>query len=214
METMKKNCSQGFTLIELLIVVAIIGILAAIAIPNFLQAQVRAKVSRTPADLRNLANAIELYRQDNNSYPLMGLIDQNVGAMVDPWVGAAGGGTWEQFLAMGIITTPIDYITREPWDPFHLMPKHNNLASNRYCYSSNDTYLSSSATLHMLDLAFGAWRVWGSGPDYDRRDLYLRAPSASAIVYDPTNGTISDGDIYRSQKSPDGRRIIVPGVVE
>ncbi len=166
---MKKNRSQGFTLIELLIVVAIIGILAAIAIPNFLQAQVRAKVSRTQADLRNLANAIELYRQDNNSYPLMGLIDQNVGLAVDPWVGTAGSGTWEQFLAMGIITTPIDYITREPWDPFHLTPLHNNLASNRYCYSSNDAYLSSSATLHMLELAFGAWRVWGSGPDYDRR---------------------------------------------
>ena len=57
---------QAFTLIELLIVVAIIAILAAIAVPNFLEAQVRAKVSRTKADMRSIATAIESYRVDHN----------------------------------------------------------------------------------------------------------------------------------------------------
>lgn len=61
---------KGFTLIELLIVVAIIAILAAIAVPNFLEAQVRAKVSRVKNDQRSLATALETYYVDNNTYPL------------------------------------------------------------------------------------------------------------------------------------------------
>ncbi len=59
----------GFTLIELLIVVAIIGILAAIAVPNFLNAQVRAKVSRVQSDLRAIAVSTDMYRLDWNAFP-------------------------------------------------------------------------------------------------------------------------------------------------
>ena len=59
----------GFTLIELLIVVAIIAILAAIAVPNFLEAQTRSKVSRVKNDTRALSTAIEAYHVDHNEYP-------------------------------------------------------------------------------------------------------------------------------------------------
>lgn len=59
---------KGFTLIELLIVVAIIAILAAIAVPNFLEAQTRAKVSRCKADMRTQAVAMEAYYVDYNTY--------------------------------------------------------------------------------------------------------------------------------------------------
>lgn len=62
---------RGFTLIELLIVVAIIAILAAIAVPNFLEAQTRAKVAKGVADMRTLATAIESYRIDITPTPLM-----------------------------------------------------------------------------------------------------------------------------------------------
>ncbi|MBI3447802.1 MAG: prepilin-type N-terminal cleavage/methylation domain-containing protein, partial [Acidobacteria bacterium] len=62
--------TQGFTLIELLIVVAIIGIIAAIAIPNLLNAIDRGKQKRTMSDMRSVGTAVESYAVDNNFYPI------------------------------------------------------------------------------------------------------------------------------------------------
>ena len=61
--------SKGFTLIELLIVVAIIGIIAAIAIPNLLNAIDRGKQKRSMADIRSIGTAAEAYAVDTNFYP-------------------------------------------------------------------------------------------------------------------------------------------------
>ena len=96
---MKHNECRGFTLIELLIVVAIIGILAAIAVPNFMSARVRAAVSRAEADMRNISTALEAYQLDQNAYP--------------PWAGL-----YPCRLRYIPLTTPVAYMTSIPSDPF------------------------------------------------------------------------------------------------
>ena len=78
-----KNSGRGFTLIELLIVVAIIGIVASIAIPNLLNAVDKGKQKRTMTNIRAIGTAVESYAVDNAFYPTAG----SVGAMqaeVDP----------------------------------------------------------------------------------------------------------------------------------
>jgi type IV pilus assembly protein PilA len=64
----RKN-QKGFTLIELLIVVAIIGILAAIAIPQFASYRQKAYNSAAQSDLKNLKTGMEAYMADNQVYP-------------------------------------------------------------------------------------------------------------------------------------------------
>ena len=66
----KVKSGAGFTLIELLIVIAIIGILATIIIVNFVGVRQRSRDAQRKADLRQIQSAIELFKADQNSYPL------------------------------------------------------------------------------------------------------------------------------------------------
>lgn len=74
---MLKN-DKGFTLIELMVVVVILGILAAAAVPKFVNKKQDAIDSRVEADLQVLQNAVEMYYFDNGSYPT----DDNFDALV------------------------------------------------------------------------------------------------------------------------------------
>lgn len=69
----------GFTLIELLIVVAVIGLIAAIAIPNLLHALHKARQKRSMGEVRTIGSGLAMYQRDNAMYPI--LADSNAGVL-------------------------------------------------------------------------------------------------------------------------------------
>jgi len=181
----KKNF--GFTLIELLIVVAIIAILAAIAIPNFLAAQIRAKVAQVKKEHQTITTALESYYVDNTSYPLDFL----------GWPPA-----WPYYLP-NAISTPITYISSNKiYDPFAALKNPGGSAERigeRYRYVNWITRGGSGMVPYLQGTeGDGMWRLWSLGPDRDPE-------TATNEYYDPSNGTVSNGDIYRTQKYGVGR---------
>ncbi len=208
---------RGFTLIELLIVVAIIAILAAIAIPNFLQAQTRAKVSRVRSDLRTVATGLESYYVDHNTYPH----DYRSEGDSYPYYPT---GLWA-------LSTPIAYVSEGKFfDPFSIPDPESPPAFGDYLY----TYLAltddhDESGLYSIQLYGGDWynpseeelrnsaHWWvlkSAGPDgsiqwpdeyqpfgweymYDV-PLHGDPDVMRNAIYDPTNGTVSFGMIYRA----------------
>jgi prepilin-type N-terminal cleavage/methylation domain-containing protein len=213
----KKTTLRAFTLIELLIVVAIIAILAAIAVPNFLEAQTRSKVSRVQADMRSMAVAVESYMVDNNNKLFYTI---RVAPETRRWICSK-------------LTTPIAYMTSIPNDPFNNVDANNDdrtliLWGMDYTwgpYSAGDacpyypTYPafqgphgtigeSTAATFfspypQIVDPASPNrlartkfWLLFSLGPDQKYAILDPSYPSAM-VPYDPTNGTVSKGDVVR-----------------
>jgi type II secretion system protein G len=110
---------RGFTLIELLIVVAIIAILAAILIPNFLRARAQSQVAATKGNLKNTATALESYFVDFASYPATasGLTANYTRALpTDPCSGSAfGTSPGYTYTPVGSGPTYSDYVLQTNW---------------------------------------------------------------------------------------------------
>lgn len=223
---------RAFTLIELLVVVAIIAILAAIAVPNFLEAQVRAKVSRAKNDLRVLATALESYYVDNNDYPYI----QADGGPGIEWQAPYGFPPNRPDGPAGL-TTPIAYLTTDLRDPFELESEDGstlspsgkgllyyerlgwgydangnrwndngaNVRAVRVCVDGNGTLLGTAPDFNTTDpnLIPVRYVVFSVGPDKTHRvyagdgSVVVRSRFSILNRYDPTNGTISPGNIAR-----------------
>ena len=101
---------RGFTLIALMVVLAIIGVLAALVVPNVLNRADDARVTAAKTDVGNLMNALKLYRLDNQSYPTA---EQGLNALVvKPSTGPAPL-NWKSY---------IDKLPNDPWGrPYQYM---------------------------------------------------------------------------------------------
>ncbi len=185
---------------------AIIAILAAIAVPNFLEAQMRAKVGRIKSDLRTVAVGIQSYQVDHNQPP------------PSNYTSGLGFAHWWVWLKMGnveggagmFLTTPIAYLTTLPLDIFN--PSLNGARDNgmvpvdfigfNYFYFGKEEdgkhLVSCCHGFHPANDPVASelygdriyhWSIFSPGPDLA---WYL---SNKSMIYDPTNGTVSAGDI-------------------
>ncbi len=162
--------SRAFTLIELLIVVAIIGILAAIAVPNFMNAQVKAKLAHSYSELRTYLQIQQMYKMDYNDIP--GHFDGNREHC--------------PYINLGYISQPLT-------DPFTIDDPDVLLTDHQGMYHS--THLRDSGGVRQLNpQLYEEWVrkgmgyvIFGEGPG-----------NPSWISYDVSNGLYSDGSIHKA----------------
>ncbi len=172
---------SGFTLIELLIVVAIIGILAAIAVPNFLNARLRAQISRVESELKSVNDAYLMYNMDNQKWPphIDGDIAQH-----------------------RFVTTPIAYLSTSIEDPFQ---KEGTTDSRTLGWYKGQYHEEPGrqmikeyfGTRDPASIRYGNQNIGAAyfarsvGPDMD-------AAMERTVPYDITNGLKSHGTLARA----------------
>ena len=167
---------------------AIIGILAAIAIPNFNSARMRAKVVRVRAELRNLGVAMEEYFMDQGNYPPFVVPNYH-------------------FI---VLTSPVSYFVGLPDDIFDTGKQHPAVYGyfvENECLNTNDDLRGNKVTcggkMQPDDRIERTWNVSGraewiissKGPDTLFEGNLHQAPY---LRYDASNGAVSAGDLWRT----------------
>ncbi|HOE10605.1 MAG TPA: prepilin-type N-terminal cleavage/methylation domain-containing protein [bacterium] len=183
---MNMRRSRAFTLIELLIVVAIIAILAAIAVPNFQRAQVKAKVARVEAEFKTVATGLALYQADWRKFPF-GLTD------LVP-------------LDLVALTTPVAYLTtvdlKDVFMPKRLLRSggENGNSPRGYLYFNlkGDWAIGRGVP---IPARTETYILESQGPDRTQDYIPQFATGLEGFgpeqVYDSSNGIISLGDLAR-----------------
>ena len=167
----------GFTLIELLIVIAIILILIAIALPNFLEAQIRARVTKAKGEMRSIHLAMDSYFLEWGIYPAEHERDTNFRLQ--------RGLTW--------LTSPIAYITSLPEDPF----SEFGVDKERGFVVTYETGGLEPRT-GFCPTCMVTWMMFSNGPDQKQGINAAEATVGQNVMnYSATNGTKSTGSIYR-----------------
>ncbi|MFZ3126722.1 MAG: type II secretion system major pseudopilin GspG [Rhodoferax sp.] len=101
---LSRRLAKGFTLIELMVVLVIIGVLAALIVPNVLDRADDARVTAAKTDIANLVQALKLYKLDNQRYPSA---EQGLRALVAKPTSGPAPANWRPYL---------DKLPNDPWD--------------------------------------------------------------------------------------------------
>lgn len=208
---------RGVTLIEVVIVAAVVSLLAAIALPNYMEAQTRAKVSATKSNLRVIGSALEMYYVDHNAYPPARRVFPDdrlaifAGTQLDRLTHPVA------YVQEGVFR---DHFTREARTRYFNHRTDDWSSANPARSLLYFNYRDLAASWEMPCLAAAGAAVVSLGPDhrdslgaytplglscFESLALYytdLRHPLDT--VYDPTNGTVSEGDIGRYAGGPGG----------
>ncbi len=207
--------SHGFTLIEILIVVAVLGVLTAIAVPQMQNAMVRSKIAAAQSNIHACAMALENYFLDNNDYPpsryfCLAWGEQEARKYFElPWE----------------LTTPVAYLSNRPLDPFFTytgasdeapgqtikyrhpgfgyfngMPTEEGIWVPKAFPEDDGEYIfyNNASKKHPAKDSPVQYGLWSVGPVPALEvSLNSKHPVPSHTWYDPSNGIYSEGIIVR-----------------
>lgn len=138
---------RGFTLVELMVVVAIIALLAAIIIPNYVHSRASAAVAQSEANLKQIATALELYRTDNQAYP-PGSGPVTPALFTQPSGGTGGG------INPYLTATPYNALGHQQYTYTFVAGAGNSQATETY--RVDDPGIYDSSTMNSIPTAAGA----------------------------------------------------------